>query len=125
MPLLTSKQREALSTRIEPPDVSPDGAHLKRIWQTRIRNCGADTDLGQLQMGVSEILRVHERYDWGLKAVFSHDAAPALKKLACPPLSLNGDNDALAEIDKKAARAARLEDQDSSRRGRPAPVAGS
>ncbi|GIJ29860.1 hypothetical protein Vqi01_50220 [Micromonospora qiuiae] len=75
----------------------------RRIWPK------LTTDM--LQLAVTELMRVVDRYDWGYQAAFRHDPGLPLAALDIPVLLLDAEFDLLADKDPVAlelAKQARL-----------------
>ena len=110
--LLTAAELAAFRKIIAAPAIDPEGRFLLEEWQKRLQRWGKQAGLADILWGTVEQLRVYERFHWAFEAVFSHDAAAALKKLACPTLFLTGEHDSLVESDRRASQlvaGARLE----------------
>ena len=102
-PLLSDSRLKMFAERLGEPFLDADGAHLRQVWESRVENYGAGSDLDQVQMAVSETMRAYDRYHWGLLAVAGYDLATTLRGLNVPTLFINAEHDKLAAENSDAA----------------------
>ena len=103
-PVLSDARLKMFADRLGVPHLSKDGDHLRQVWDSRIENFGPEIDLEQVQMAVSETLRVYDRYNAGLLAVSTYDLPATLRALDIPALFITAEHDKLAPENKEAAR---------------------
>lgn len=102
-PLLSESRMQMFAERLGEPSLNADGDHLRQVWESRVENYGAGSDLDQVQMAVSETLRAYDRYHWGLLAVAGYDLATTLRGLDVPTLFINAEHDKLTAENSDAA----------------------
>ena len=104
VPLMSEERRREFlaswSPRMTPVS---DGGHLRWAWERYQRIWGADSPAGVLNVGVTQILNVLERYEWAYNAAFHYDPEPRLPLLECPTLLLDAEHDIFADKDEPAA----------------------
>ena len=103
-PVLSDARLKMFTYRLGKPDLREDGDHLRQVWDSRVENFGPGGDLEQVQMAVSETLRVYDRYNAGLLAVSAYDLPATLRSLKIPALFVTAEHDKLAPENKEAAR---------------------
>ncbi len=103
IPIIEKNKIELLKQKITKPDIDSDGTFLLDLWNKRRNNWGKNTPPQIILEGLVQQLNNFKTFHWGFHAVFDYDTECALKKLRCPTLIINGENDSLALIDKKAA----------------------
>ncbi|NQV79952.1 MAG: alpha/beta fold hydrolase [Alphaproteobacteria bacterium] len=103
-PVLSEARMKMFADRLGEPHLSDDGDHLQQVWDSRVENFGRGGDLEQVQMAVSETLRVYDRYHWGLLAVSRYDLRAALRGLKLPALFITAEHDKLAAENREAAQ---------------------
>jgi len=103
-PVLSPERQADFGRRLGKPDMKADGSHLMQVWNARVDNFGPENDLEEIQMAVSETLRVYERMHFGLLAVEKYDLEQALRTLNVPTLFLTAEHDKLAPENRRAAR---------------------
>ena len=104
VPLMTEERRQEFLASWSPPMApTSDGGHLSWAWERYCRVWGADSLPGVLNIGVTQILNVLERYEWAYNAAFRYDPEPRLPELACPVLLLDAEFDIFADMDEPAA----------------------
>jgi len=104
VPLMSEERRQEFLASWSPPMTpSSDGEHLRWAWERYCRIWGADSPASVLNIGVTQILDVLERYEWAYNAAFRYDPAPRLPQLCCPTLLLDAEHDIFADMDEPAA----------------------
>lgn len=104
-PYLSAEERARfLATAVYRISPSRDGAHLNAIW-ARIfaKEPGVPLDLGEREALLT--LQAGPRYAPAYEAVFSHDFAGLLPRIACPTLVMAGEHDSLRAYVEPAQRA--------------------
>jgi pimeloyl-ACP methyl ester carboxylesterase len=104
-PYLSAEERARfLATAVYRITPSPDGAHLSAIW-ARIfaKEPGVPLALGEREALLT--LQAGPRYAPAYEAVFSHDFASLLPRIACPTLLMAGEHDGLRAYVGPASRA--------------------
>ncbi|BCX03118.1 MAG: hypothetical protein KatS3mg053_1056 [Candidatus Roseilinea sp.] len=104
-PHLTPAQRAAFAERIYPVAPQLDGAHLLPLWR-RILDKEPDVPLDLAHREFTLTLRAGAQYAAAYRAVFSHDFAAQLPRIACPIHLMAGEFDALRDCLDPAAAAA-------------------
>lgn len=77
-----------------------DGHHLQDLWTRYLRLWESPPEL--VNLAVTNIASVLERYNWAYNAAFRHDPADALASLECPVMLLTAARDLLVESDEMA-----------------------
>ena len=104
VPLMSEeRRREFMSSWSPPMGPAADGSHLQWAWERYQRIWGNDSSASILDVGVTQILNVLERYQWAYNAAFRYDPEPRLPHLACPTLLLDAEHDIFADQDEPAA----------------------
>jgi pimeloyl-ACP methyl ester carboxylesterase len=90
-------------------ELSMDGAHMRWAWNRWASGNRKDYPLDRtpvelINMAVIQLLLAGPHYNWMYRAAWSYDAEPALRKLECPVLLLNGTEDPLADKDAEVER---------------------
>lgn len=80
--------------------VSPDGQHLMDLWHRYERLWEQPAEI--LNLAVTNIGSVFERYNWAYNAAFRYDPAEALATVPCPILLLTAARDLLVAGDEMA-----------------------
>lgn len=104
-PYLSAEQRARfLATAVYRITPSLDGAHLGAIWQRIFaKEPGVPLALGEREALLT--LQAGPRYAPAYEAVFSHDFAGLLPRIACPSLVMAGEHDSLRACVEPAWRA--------------------
>lgn len=104
-PYLSAEQRARfLATAVYRITPSRDGAHLGAIWQRIFaKEPGVPLALGERETLLT--LQAGPRYAPAYEAVFTHDFAALLPRIACPTLVMAGEHDSLRACVEPACRA--------------------
>ena len=101
--LLSAEEVAAFRSIIATPALDSEGNFLLEEWRKRRERWGEHATLADVLWGTVEQMRVYDRFNWALEAVFEHDARACLERLSCPSLFLVGEEDSLVECDRRAA----------------------
>ena len=80
-----------------------DGGHLVDAWQQRLKATPGWTDIAAMHRHVVTMLANPDRYFWAFEAVFAHDLAADLVRIAVPTLVLTNSGDDLFAASTRAA----------------------
>ncbi|GHH69245.1 hypothetical protein GCM10017673_19410 [Streptosporangium violaceochromogenes] len=99
--LLDRAEREELGASWAPDKrVDAEGGHLRDLWARYLVLWERPPDL--VNLAVTNIASVFERYNWAYNAAFRHDPTGALRTVPCPVLLLTAERDMLARWDERA-----------------------
>jgi pimeloyl-ACP methyl ester carboxylesterase len=103
-PVLSESRMKMFAERLGEPSIDADGDHLRQVWESRMENYGADNDLDQVQMAVTETMRAYDRFHWGLLAVAGYDLLTTLRGLDVTTLFINAEFDKLVSENRDAEK---------------------
>lgn len=90
------------------PEIPHDDQGSQFDWAVeRYRRIWPEITADMLHTACVEVLRVHDRYEWGYQAAFRHDPSEPLAALDVPVLLLDAEFDMLAHLDGLAMELAK------------------
>jgi haloalkane dehalogenase len=103
-PYLDAAGKKGLREGVVPIRLSPDGAHLKILWE-RLRAKDPSAPLALTHREFLLSLAAGERYHEAYQAVADHDFEGLLPRIGCPTLLMAGAHDTLLDSLDRAGRA--------------------
>lgn len=103
--LLTAEEIAYYSGSAEAPlEPQVDGSHLQEIWDQRRATTSGWADAKLMHEHVIAMLRAGDALHYGFNAVFRHDIAADLARIACPTMVMAEPSDGLFEASQRAVK---------------------